>query len=144
MPSILMLWRQKEILLVSLFVLMILVESWLRFFFLEREYWVCNTGAFWGISIPVGLFWLGAVVLFGWCVWFFLTQREGFSRGMIALIFIGGAINLLDRLLFGCVLDYFSWPWVFGDFFPNFNLADMSILFGCLGLFVVTIIRKSH
>ena len=144
LSSITMLWRRKEILPVSLFVLFVLVDVWLRFFFLERGHWTCNQGVFWGITVPPGLFWLGAVMLLGWCIWLFLAQREEFNQGMIALVFIGGAINLLDRLLFGCVIDYFSWPWVFGKFLPNFNLADMSILLGCLGLFVVTIMRQGR
>lgn len=125
-----MLWRRKEMLLVSLFVLFVLVDVWLRFFFLERGHWTCNQGVFWGITVPPGLFWLGAAMLLGWCIWFFVAQPEGFRRGMIALVFIGGAINLLDRLLFGCVLDYLSWPWVFGEWLPHFNFADGLILLG--------------
>jgi signal peptidase II len=50
----------------------------------------------------------------------------------ISLIILGALSNLLDRLLFGFVIDYLN---VF--IWPVFNLADAMIVLG-VGIFIVT------
>lgn len=68
--------------------------------------------------------------------------REAFARVGLALI-LGGAVgNLIDRLLYGFVIDfldfYASWPWIsdrlvswFGtNRWPTFNVADIGLTSG--------------
>ena len=85
----------------------------------------------------------------GWQRWFFVTlslgvsvflfawlRRLGPGEGRIALalaLILGGAIgNLIDRLVYGYVIDfldvyYADWHW------PTFNIADSAIFLGaCL------------
>ena len=72
---------------------------------------------------------LGAA-LFGW--WLFTTARllPALSLGLI----VGGALsNVIDRLVYGAVADFFLFH--VGDFeWYVFNLADVWIVAGVLGL----------
>lgn len=125
---------RKEMLLVSLFVFSALVDLSLRLFWLEREQWTCNVGVFWGIPLPPVLLWLGIAGIFIWCLWLWSRLEGALARGALLAILIGGGVNVIDRLIHGCVLDYLSWPFGLSAFFPNFNLSDMLVLLGLLGL----------
>lgn len=104
----------------------------------------------------------------GWQRWFFtvigvlaavvilwlLKSHAGQKLFSFALACIlGGALgNVLDRLLYGYVVDFlqFHWGWlapVFpGGFFPAFNLADSAISLGvaCLILDELLRVRRAH
>ena len=104
----------------------------------------------------------------GWQRWFFsvvgvlaavvilwlLKSHAGQKLFAFALACIlGGALgNVLDRLLYGYVVDFlqFHWSWlapVFpGGYFPAFNLADSAITLGvaCLILDELLRVRRTH
>lgn len=86
----------------------------------------------------------------GWQRWFFAVVAIGASVGLtiwmsrlranerllaasLAAI-IGGALgNLYDRLVHGYVVDFLSFYWG-QHYFPAFNLADIAITLGAIGL----------
>lgn len=86
----------------------------------------------------------------GWQRWFFAAIAVGASIGLtvwmtrlkadekrlaaaLALI-IGGALgNLYDRLVYGYVVDFLSFH-VAGWYYPAFNVADIGITLGAIGL----------
>ncbi|UYG08077.1 signal peptidase II [Halomonas sp. M4R1S46] len=86
----------------------------------------------------------------GWQRWFFATFAVGASVGLtvwmhrlradekllgaaLALI-IGGALgNLYDRLVHGYVVDFLSFH-AAGWYYPAFNVADIGITLGAIGL----------
>ncbi|ATJ84324.1 signal peptidase II [Halomonas beimenensis] len=86
----------------------------------------------------------------GWQRWFFATVAVAASVGLtlwlrrlkadekwlaasLALI-IGGALgNLYDRLVHGYVVDFLSFH-VAGWYYPAFNVADIGITLGAIGL----------
>lgn len=56
-------------------------------------------------------------------------QSVGFS------LILGGAIaNLIDRFLYGAVVDFIDWHYYDKFYYPTFNLADSAV---CLGVFLV-------
>ena len=58
-----------------------------------------------------------------------VPRNESFARLGLALI-LGGAVgNVLDRLIFGYVVDFISVHWS-GWYFPAFNIADAAISVG--------------
>ncbi len=60
----------------------------------------------------------------------FLSRRAGsFARLGYGLIFGGGLANLLDRIVFGGVLDFIDLH-ARGLHWPAFNVADLSITIG--------------
>ncbi len=76
---------------------------------------------------------LAAVTLFSWML---ATGRagEGATRWGFALVLSGAAGNLIDRILYGSVLDFLDfymrdWHW------PAFNAADSAITIGATLIF---------
>ena len=76
---------------------------------------------------------LAAVTLFAWLL---STGRagDGATRWGFALVLAGAAGNLIDRILYGSVLDFLDfyvreWHW------PAFNLADSAITIGATLIF---------
>ena len=66
-----------------------------------------------------------------------MTKWRKFGLGIL----IGGVIgNLVDRLLYGAVVDYLSFS-LFGYNFPIFNIADIGIVLGFLVL-ALNILRR--
>ena len=74
-----------------------------------------------------------AVVIFTWCL---ATGRagNGAMRWGFALVLAGAAGNLIDRVLYGSVLDFLDFH-VAGWHWPAFNVADSSITIGAALIF---------
>jgi signal peptidase II len=97
-----------------------------------------NTGAFLslGAALPAwartALFSVGTGVILAGCVVASFSQDLG-SAGLVGLwlLFAGGASNLIDRILYGRVVDFLNvgiGPLRTGIF----NVADMAITFGVI------------
>lgn len=86
-------------------------------------------GAPGGIVMAVTLIALAFVV-----VWFALSSSKSFAWVAVGLL-LGGAVgNLADRLLRDGVVDFIDFPgW------PSFNVADVTITLGALGLVLVAL-----
>ena len=57
-------------------------------------------------------------------------------------LIIGGAFgNLIDRLVFGYVIDFLDFN-LFGFNYPVFNIADISIVVGIFSLIILSIIES--
>jgi signal peptidase II len=66
----------------------------------------------------------------------FLRQTDGTNRLMVVAIaaVLGGAVgNLIDRILYGEVIDFLLFHWR-GYYWPAFNVADSCITLGVIGL----------
>jgi signal peptidase II len=74
----------------------------------------------------------------------YLLKRHAGQRlfcWALALI-MGGAIgNVIDRLLYGHVVDFLDFHWRSLGHFPAFNVADMAICIGA-GLFILDELRR--
>jgi signal peptidase II len=95
-----------------------------------------NTGAAFSMleTHPEFLVALSTVILLALLT--FAFTRKCYRRGEVLslALLIGGTFgNLLDRLLIGHVTDFFDLVWIH---YPIFNMADIFILFGSLGLFL--------
>lgn len=93
---------------------------------------VTNTGAAWGTfsSYPTALICVRIAVIAA--LSFFLFRFPLFSLPLW-LVWIGAVGNVVDYWLYGCVIDFFHWTF-WGRSFPVFNVADMCITLGALGL----------
>jgi len=74
---------------------------------------------------------LMAIIGLGWWLWH--TDRRTVALGLGLVI--GGAIgnNLIDRLIYGAVADFFHF-YAFGYDWYVFNVADAAITFGVIAL----------
>ena len=117
------------------------------FFNLTKAY---NTGAAFSFLSDAG----------GWQRWFFIgisvivsivlivwlarmTRDEKWLAVAVSLI-LGGAIgnNLIDRVLYGHVVDFLQVHWKSTAYFPSFNVADAAISCGAVLLLILTFFEK--
>jgi len=103
-------------------------ESWPNDGWLVKITHVTNTGAAFGILQGQGLF-LTITAFFALGAIVFYYAFPPFEHGLLRLALglqLGGAVgNLIDRLRFGEVTDFISFP-----HYPAFNVADSSIVVG--------------
>jgi signal peptidase II len=94
----------------------------------------------------------------GWQRWFFtvlamavsvvlifwiknLSRRERWTAAALALI-LGGAIgNVIDRIIYGHVIDFIQWYYD-RFYWPSFNIADSAITVGAAILIIQTLFGK--
>ena len=66
--------------------------------------------------------------------WLWRTPRGDWKTALPYALVIGGAIgNVVDRLLHGHVVDFIQWH-VGEHYWPAFNVADMAIVGGAIGI----------
>lgn len=99
---------------------------------------VWNPGISYGLFPAAGmagalvrsLFSLVAIVGLGWWMW--TAKRTALVVGLGLVI--GGAVgNLIDRLIYGAVADFFHF-YAFGYDWYVFNVADVAITFGVIAI----------
>ena len=103
---------------------------------------VWNRGISFGIGQSEGLMrWvlvlMTTAIAIGFTVWLFKATRR-FTGIALALV-VGGAFgNVIDRVRFGAVVDFFDFSGIFRPYFFNyvFNVADAAISVGAVLLFV--------
>lgn len=107
---------------------------------------VWNTGISFGLLAggPETMRWLlitvSVIVASGFALWMGRSTCPWLRCGL-ALV-IGGALgNVLDRLRFGAVADFFDFH-AFGWHFPAFNVADAAITVGILLVLGVQLLDK--
>lgn len=100
----------------------------------------CNQGSVFGFGSARGsnlIISLTSLVILLYFIYLVFAQENYRKNAALMLVLSGGASNLLDRLVYGCVRDFiriFYW-------FPSFNLADIFISAGVL-IFVFSTIKK--
>jgi signal peptidase II len=100
---------------------------------------VWNPGISYGLFPASGMFgrWflvvvaLAAIAVLGWLLWRTASQALAIGYGLV----IGGAIgnNLIDRVLYGRVADFFHF-YGFGYDWYVFNIADLAITLGAIAI----------
>ena len=97
--------------------------------------YVTNDGMAFGLSMPGGrtILLVLSIMLTIFICWFLWQEREGHNlvRLGLALILAGAFGNLLDRILYGKVVDFLDF--MIGDFhWYIFNIADTSVTIGMM------------
>jgi signal peptidase II len=92
-------------------------------------FYICNPYIAFGLKIPQVLFWifwLGIIFL----IFYLLYRNYFFLNASYLMLILSGAIsNLIDRIWWGCVIDFIDLA-----FWPIFNLADFFISLGAIML----------
>ena len=94
-------------------------------------FYVCNPNISWGIHVPEIFFWFFWVLIIAFLT-VALAKRYFIDNTLYVMLILAGAIsNMIDRIRFGCVIDFVDFK-----FWPVFNLADIFIVVGAVFLLV--------
>lgn len=84
-----------------------------------------------GRAVLIGL----ALVISAWVWRWVLREKSGLRAQVSAGLLIGGAMgNVIDRILYGAVADFLNMSCCGIDNPYAFNVADLGIFFGAVGL----------
>lgn len=92
-------------------------------------FFICNKSLAWGINMAPPLFWFIWAIIMAGLLFILLAGKSGRAELLLALILAGAVSNMIDRVFPGCVIDFINL-----GFWPVFNLADIFISLGALGL----------
>lgn len=110
----------------------------------------------WNQGINFGLFsnqtdlmrWVLIAVALGisaWVLWWLHREKAGILSMIAGGLLIGGAMgNVIDRLIYGAVADFITMSCCGIENPYSFNIADVAIFVGALGLVLFTGKKKSN
>ncbi len=80
-----------------------------------------------------------ALLISGWVVWWIRREPGGWPAQVSAGLLVGGALgNVVDRVLYGAVADFLNMSCCGIENPYAFNVADISIFIGAIGLILFT------
>ena len=100
--------------------------------------YVKNTGAAWSmLSGKQSILIIFSVIVLIFFIKYLLKKEEYNKIDIVGYgLFLAGTIgNLIDRVVYGYVIDYFNF-YIFSYDFPIFNIADSCIVIGIVLLFI--------
>lgn len=114
----------------------VLINNKLKFTYVE------NRGAAFGIfnnqAIFLNVLTIGITIAL--CLMLYRHYQEFTKTTIVCFsMIIGGSLgNLIDRLIRTYVVDFISYTFYNGYHFPVFNIADICVVLGCIGLLIST------
>ncbi len=108
--------------------------------------YIRNAGVAWGMfqgKRIVFLILTAVVLLFCFYIYINIAEQKKYRLLRISLIVLvsGAAGNMLDRIKLGYVVDFFCLEFI--DF-PIFNVADIFVVVGMIGVFVLIMFQYSN
>ena len=114
-----------------------------NFFYLT---YVQNTGA--AFSILIGYRYILIIITLIFLYYLYKYTKKQTNPNKLAILshglLLGGIIgNLIDRIIYGYVIDYLDFM-IFNYNFPIFNLADTFIVIGCIILVINSYVKGEN
>lgn len=102
-----------------------------------RITYTCNDGAAFSILKGKRVFFIiMTIIVVCLIVYYLLKNKVYWVEKYSLLLIISGAVgNLIDRIMYGYVIDFLDFI-IFGYDFPVFNIADSFITIGAVGLII--------
>lgn len=135
--------KKNSILFFVLVSLIIILDRLTKAFFTKQDCFFifcikpsANFGASFGLfnGLTILLIIIAVIVLLA-VLYFYFTSKKltKIARIALCLLFAGTLSNLLDRIIFGYIIDWLTFSFIS---FPAFNLADISNIIGALFLVI--------
>lgn len=103
---------------------------------MKGGFYICNNGIAFGIKLYPIIFYIIWIVIILFLI--AALYKKIFSCDFCTIVILSGAIsNIIDRLNFGCVIDFIDLK-----FWPIFNLADIYITIGVM-LILLSIFKNN-
>ena len=102
-----------------------------------RITYTCNDGAAFSILKGKRVFFIIMTIIVGFFIVYYLLKNKVYwvEKYSLLLIISGAVGNLIDRIMYGYVIDFLDFI-IFGYDFPVFNIADSFITIGAIGLII--------
>ncbi|MDO8240593.1 MAG: signal peptidase II [Candidatus Moranbacteria bacterium] len=123
-----MLHESTNIKLFSLLTLLVFIDQLSKY--LVRHlggFYICNSGISFSIVLPTILFWFFWFFIVGLIIYAIGSHKISIYKPALYMILAGAISNVIDRLYFGCVIDFINI-----GFWSIFNLADAFITIGVI------------
>ncbi|MFA6193416.1 MAG: signal peptidase II [Parcubacteria group bacterium] len=122
---------KTKIKLLFLFAVLVFIDQLSKYFSSNS---ICNQNIAWSIPIAPAIFYFVWIIIIAVLIYLLTKTKSYYQKIFLILIFSGAISNIIDRLHFGCVVDYIDLK-----FWPVFNLADVYIAVGAILLFVLVL-----
>ena len=73
----------------------------------------------------------------------FAKHQAPYYRLPTSLIIAGALGNIIDRILYGAVIDFLDFH-LYGYHWPAFNIADSAIVIGVMTLFIISYLEEKE
>ncbi len=94
-----------------------------------------SDGEHWMRWVLIGL----ALAIVAWVIWWMRKEAPGLKAEVAAGLLVGGALgNVIDRLIYGAVADFLNMTCCGINNPYTFNVADIAIFAGAIGLILFT------
>ena len=118
------------------FIVLVAIDQFSKYLIRLRQladggFYICNQNISWSIAIPGYVFWTFWTTLIVLLLVAIKNRYFILSTSYMILILAGAISNIIDRLYYGCVIDFIDLR-----FWPVFNLADIFIVSGVVFLLV--------
>lgn len=102
-----------------------------------RITYTCNDGAAFSILKGKRVFFIIMTIIVVFLIVYYLLKNKVYwvEKYSLLLIISGAVGNLIDRIMYGYVIDFLDFI-IFGYDFPVFNIADSFITIGAVGLII--------
>lgn len=102
-----------------------------------RITYTCNDGAAFSILKGKRVFFIIMTIVVVFLIVYYLLKNKVYwvEKYSLLLIISGAVGNLIDRIMYGYVIDFLDFI-IFGYDFPVFNIADSFITIGAIGLII--------
>ena len=102
-----------------------------------RITYTCNDGAAFSILKGKRVFFIIMTIIVVFLIVYYLLKNKVYwvEKYSFLLIISGAVGNLIDRIMYGYVIDFLDFI-IFGYDFPVFNIADSFITIGAIGLII--------
>ena len=105
-----------------------------NYFAIEKVY---NTGAAWGtFSNATAILSVISILMAAALLFAYVQADPNLVRLALGLLVSGAVGNVIDRIRLGYVIDFLSFYNTFGYSFPVFNVADICVTGGTIGILI--------
>lgn len=104
-----------------------------------RDAYMCNSGVAMGVAVPLPVLvvlWVGIMAALV-RLWKRTARDSVVTHMAFMMIFAGAMSNAVDRMIYGCVVDYVPFLHI-----SSFNIADVGITCGALVVLWRMVIRS--
>ncbi len=115
-----------------LFVSFVAIDQAIKYLIRHYDgFYICNKNIALGLKIIDSIFWVFWLLIIIFLLLSLYKRCFVHNTLYIILILAGAISNIIDRIFFGCVIDFIDLK-----FWPVFNLADIYITIGAIMIII--------